>query len=108
MWLYDKKLQFPLCIKKPDPRMAKLIITQYGGADDGLVASLRYLGQRFSMPTSETKATLFRLCPLQITLRDQIKEFSNHRLDRLHSECRTKTSSEVLFCYTDYYAFTNL
>lgn len=58
MWLYDKKLQFPVCIKKPDPRMAKLIITQYGGADGELAASLRYLSQRFSMPTGETRATL--------------------------------------------------
>ena len=36
MWLYEKKLQFPINIKKPDPRMAKLIITQYGGADGEL------------------------------------------------------------------------
>ena len=56
--LYDKKLQFPVNIKKPDPRMAKLIITQYGGADGELAASLRYLSQRFSMPTGETRATL--------------------------------------------------
>ena len=58
MWLYDKKLQFPVNIKNPDPRMAKLIITQYGGADGELAASLRYLSQRFSMPTGETRATL--------------------------------------------------
>ena len=58
MWLYEKKLQFPINIKKPDPRMAKLIITQYGGADGELAASLRYLSQRFSMPNGETRATL--------------------------------------------------
>ena len=58
MWLYEKKLQFPVNIKKPDPRMAKLIITQYGGADGELAASLRYLSQRFSMPNGETRATL--------------------------------------------------
>jgi spore coat protein JC len=58
MWLYDKKLQYPVRIKTPNPRMAKYIITQYGGPDGELAASLRYLSQRFSMPTEEAKATL--------------------------------------------------
>ena len=58
MWVYDKKLQYPIKIKKPDPRMASLIVTQYGGPDGELAASLRYLSQRFSMVTPEAKATL--------------------------------------------------
>ena len=58
MWAYEKKLQYPVKIKKPDPRMAKLIITQYGGADGELAASLRYLSQRFTMPTQVTKGIL--------------------------------------------------
>ncbi len=58
MWMYDKKLEYPIKIKNPDPRMAKLIITQYGGPDGELGASLRYLSQRFSMVTPEAKATL--------------------------------------------------
>jgi spore coat protein JC len=58
MWVYDKKLQYPVRIKTPNPRMAKYIITQYGGPDGELAASLRYLSQRFSMPTEEAKATL--------------------------------------------------
>ncbi|MGI5971742.1 MAG: manganese catalase family protein [Oscillospiraceae bacterium] len=58
MWMYDKKLEYPVKIKKPDPRMAKLIITQYGGPDGELAASLRYLSQRFSMITPQAKATL--------------------------------------------------
>ena len=58
MWKYDKKLQYPINIKNPDPRMAKLIISQYGGPDGELGASLRYLSQRFSMPTETTKAAL--------------------------------------------------
>ena len=58
MWSYDKKLQYPINIKNPDPRMAKVIISQYGGPDGELAASLRYLSQRFSMPTETTKATL--------------------------------------------------
>jgi len=58
MWVYEKKLEFPVKIKNPDPRMAKLIITQYGGPDGELAASLRYLSQRFSMVTPQAKAIL--------------------------------------------------
>jgi len=58
MWLYDKKLEYPVNIKKTNPKMAKYIITQYGGPDGELAASLRYLSQRFSMPTNESRATL--------------------------------------------------
>lgn len=58
MWMYDKKLEYPIKIKRPDPRMAKVIITQYGGPDGELAASLRYLSQKFSMVTPEAKATL--------------------------------------------------
>ncbi|MDI9483800.1 MAG: manganese catalase family protein [Bacillota bacterium] len=58
MWYYDKKLEYPINIKKCDPRMAKFIISQYGGPDGELAASLRYLSQRFHMPTKETRAIL--------------------------------------------------
>ena len=50
MWEYEKRLQYPVKIKNPDARAAKVIITQYGGPDGELGASLRYLSQRFSMP----------------------------------------------------------
>lgn len=53
MFQYEKKLQFPVNIKNPDARAAKVIITQYGGPDGELGASLRYLSQRFSMPWGE-------------------------------------------------------
>jgi len=58
MWVYEKKLQYPVKIKNSNPKMAKYIITQYGGPDGELAASLRYLSQRFSMPTDSAKATL--------------------------------------------------
>ncbi len=58
MWIYEKKLEYPVKIKNPNPRLAKLIITQYGGADGELGASLRYLSQRFTMPDSVTKGIL--------------------------------------------------
>ena len=58
MWSYEKKLQYPVKIKNTNPALAKMIITQYGGPDGELGASLRYLSQRFSMPYNELKATL--------------------------------------------------
>lgn len=58
MWVYEKKLQYPVNIKNTNPKLAKMIITQYGGPDGELGASLRYLGQRFSMPYPELKAIL--------------------------------------------------
>ena len=58
MWQYQKNLEYPIRIKNPDPRMAKLIITQYGGGDGELGAALRYLSQRFTMPTGETRGLL--------------------------------------------------
>lgn len=50
MWEYEKRLQYPVRIKKPDARAAKVILSQYGGPDGELGASLRYLSQRFAMP----------------------------------------------------------
>ncbi len=58
MWKYEKKLQYPVKIKKPDPKAAKIIISQYGGPDGELGASMRYLSQRYSMPYPELKAVL--------------------------------------------------
>ena len=50
MWIYEKKLQFPVKIKNPNPKMASVIVSQLGGPDGELAASMRYLNQRFSMP----------------------------------------------------------
>ena len=58
VWIYEKKLEFPINIKKSDARMAKAIIEQYGGGDGELAASLRYLSQKFAAITPEAKATL--------------------------------------------------
>jgi len=58
MWTYNKVLQYPVNIKTTDPRLAKVIISQYGGPDGELAASLRYLSQRFGMPDQTSKAIL--------------------------------------------------
>ena len=58
MFVYEKKLQYPVKIKNTNPALAKFIISQYGGPDGELGASLRYLSQRYSMPTAELKGLL--------------------------------------------------
>lgn len=58
MWKYEKRLQYPINIKKKNPRLAKLINTQYGGANGELAAALRYLNQRYTMPDAKGKALL--------------------------------------------------
>ena len=58
MFSYDKKLQYPVKIERPNPRLARIILTQYGGPDGELGASLRYLSQRYSMPFDELKGLL--------------------------------------------------
>lgn len=58
MWTYDRHLQYPVNIKTPNPALAKVIVSQYGGPDGELGASLRYLSQRFGMPDKKSKAIL--------------------------------------------------
>lgn len=58
MFVYEKKLQYPVRIKNPNPKLAKFIISQYGGPDGELGASMRYLSQRFSMPYPELAGIL--------------------------------------------------
>ncbi len=58
MFVYEKRLEYPIKIKNTNPKLAALIISQYGGPDGELGASLRYLSQRFSMPYPELKGLL--------------------------------------------------
>lgn len=58
MWKYEKRLQYPVKISQPNPKLAQFIISQYGGPDGELGASMRYLSQRYSMPYSIAKGTL--------------------------------------------------
>ena len=58
MWSYEKKLQYPINIKNPNPSLAKLIITQLGGPDGETGAAMRYLSQRYSMPNKEVVGIL--------------------------------------------------
>lgn len=58
MWIYERKLEYPVRVSGSNPRLAKDIITQYGGPDGELGASLRYLTQRYTMPIPQAKAVL--------------------------------------------------
>jgi spore coat protein JC len=58
MWTYEKRLQYPVKIKNPNPALAKLIITQYGGPDGEMSAATRYLSQRYAMPYDRIKGLL--------------------------------------------------
>ena len=58
MWIYEKKLQYPVKIKNPNPAIAKVVITQYGGPDGELGAAMRYLSQRYTMPYKQAIGVL--------------------------------------------------
>lgn len=58
MWSYEKRLQFPVNIKEPNAKIAQVIMSQYGGPDGELGASMRYISQRYSMPYNEVAAIL--------------------------------------------------
>lgn len=58
MWTYEKKLQYPVKIKNPNPKLAQVIISQLGGPDGELAASMRYLHQRYEMPYGEVTGIL--------------------------------------------------
>ena len=58
MWNYEKRLQYPINIKTPNAKLAQFIMSQYGGPDGEISASLRYLSQRFSMPNRMAAAVL--------------------------------------------------
>ena len=58
MWIYEKKLQYPVKIKNPNPALAKMILTQLGGPDGELGASMRYLNQRYAMPNRDVVGIL--------------------------------------------------
>ena len=58
MWIYEKKLQYPVRVSSTNPQLAKFLLSQYGGPDGELSASLRYLNQRYTMPTNQLKGLL--------------------------------------------------
>lgn len=79
MWTYEKMLQYPVKIERPNPALAKVIITQFGGPDGELAAANRYLSQRYSMPYKEVKGML-RKCIYNIIYTFSYGWFKSPRL----------------------------
>lgn len=91
MFVYEKKLQYPVRIKNPNPKLATVIISQYGGPDGELGASLRYLSQRFSMPYPELKGLLTDIGTEELGHLEMIGTIV-HQLTRDLSEEEIKTA----------------
>ncbi|MBQ9347487.1 MAG: manganese catalase family protein [Oscillibacter sp.] len=91
MFVYEKKLQYPVNIKNPNPRLAALIISQYGGPDGELGASLRYLSQRYSMPYPELKGLLTDIGTEELGHLEMIGTIV-HQLTRTLSEDQVKAA----------------
>ena len=91
MWQYEKKLQYPIKIANPNPKYAQMIISQYGGPDGELGASLRYLSQRYSMPYAELKGLLTDIGTEELAHLEMISAMV-HQLTRNLSEDEIKKS----------------
>lgn len=76
MWTYEKKLQYPVKIKTPNPAIAKLIITQLGGPDGEMGATTRYMNQRYTMPYAIGKAVLTDIATEELDQFRYIKKIS--------------------------------
>ena len=89
MWIYEKKLQFPVNIKTPNPALAKLIITQLGGPDGEMGASTRYLSQRYSMPYSEVVGILTDVGTEELAHQEMVSAI-------VHQLTRNLTTDQIL------------
>lgn len=91
MFVYEKKLQFPVKIKNCNPKLAAVIISQYGGPDGELGASLRYLSQRYSMPFNEIKGLLTDIGVEELSHLEMVGTII-HQLTRNLNESQIKTA----------------
>ena len=91
MWIYDKKLQYPVKIKNPNPKLAMAIISQLGGPDGELGASMRYLQQRYAMPYDEIKGILTDVGTEELAHMEMVSAII-HQLTRTLSEEQIKNS----------------
>lgn len=96
MWTYQKMLECPIRITKPDPKAAQIIISQYGGPDGELAASLRYLSQRYSMPYPQLKGILTDIGTEELAHFEMIGSI-------VHQLTRNLTQSQIEACGFDAY-----
>ncbi len=100
MWQYEKRLQYPVNIKNPNPKLAQVIISQYGGPDGEIGASLRYLSQRYSMPYPELKGILTDIGTEELAHLEMVGAIV-HQLTRNLTEQQIKESGFAPY-YTDH------
>lgn len=100
MWQYEKRLQYPVNIKNPNPKLAQCIISQFGGPDGEIGASLRYLSQRYSMPYPELKAILTDIGTEELAHLEMVGAIV-HQLTRNLTEQQIKDSGFAPY-YTDH------
>ena len=100
MWQYEKRLQYPVNIKNPNPKLAQVIISQNGGPDGEIGASLRYLSQRYSMPYPELKAILTDVGTEELAHLEMVGAIV-HQLTRNLNEQQIKDSGFAPY-YTDH------
>ena len=100
MFVYEKKLQYPVRIRKPDQRMASVIISQYGGPDGELGASLRYLSQRYAMPYDELKGLLTDVGTEELGHLEMVGSMI-HQLTRDLTDCQIQDSAFAPY-FTDH------
>ena len=98
MFLYDKKLQYPVKIDKPNPKLAAIIISQYGGPDGELGASLRYLSQRYAMPFDELKGLL-------TDIGTEGSKWNMHHLSQAKYSVINRTKLSTIGCILNKYVF---
>ena len=90
MWTYNKMLQYPINLKCRNPKLAKVIISQYGGPDGELAASLRYLSQRFGMPDQKAKAILNDIGTEELAHLEMVGTIVHHLTDGVDAETLEK------------------
>lgn len=91
MWQYEKKLQYPVKIATPNPKYAQIIISQFGGPDGELAASMRYLSQRYSMPYAELKGLLTDIGTEELAHMEMVSAMV-HQLTRNLTDAQIKES----------------
>ena len=96
MWIYQKMLQYPVQIKNPNPRLAKIIVSQHGGPDGEMGAATRYLNQRYAMPYGEVAGILTDVGTEEIGHQEMIAAI-------LHQLTRKMSTEEILSSGFDTY-----
>ena len=97
MFMYEKKLQYPVKIKNPNPKLAKFIISQYGGPDGELGASIRYLSQRYSMPSEKVAAVLTDIGVEELGHLEMVATIIHQLTRNMTSDDVTKAGLETYF-----------